>query len=157
MRWISLGLWLAARLATAETLGPGVTAPAYILADQHDAPGAVSATTRALLFSHDMGGGTVVKEAFATTDQAWLDARGITYVADISGMPALVTRLMALPNMRKRTYRMLLDREGAVTRDVPRQAKQVTLLTLEEGVVQAVEFFAAGDPLRTRLDALPVR
>ena len=39
-----------------------------------------------------MDGGNVVKTAFADTPQSVLDERHVAYVADISGMPALVSR-----------------------------------------------------------------
>jgi len=124
----------------------------FTLDDQHDVAGGIDETTRVLVVTHDMGGGGVLKEAFAHVDQAWLDARHVVYVANVSGMPKRVTRLFAIPGMRKRAYRILLDRDGDATRDVPVAKDRVTVLRLDRlhvtGVVQA----ATPEELRAALE-----
>jgi hypothetical protein len=99
-----------------------------------------------------MDGGGQVKEAFATVDQAWLDARGVAYVADISGMPALVSRLMAVPRMRSRPYRVLLDRDGTRTRDLPREKGRATVLWLDDLTVRAMDHPQTAAALRASLE-----
>jgi hypothetical protein len=46
-------------------------------------------------------------------------------------MPALIRRLFALPRMRERPYRVLLDTDGAPTATLPAEPGKATWLRLE--------------------------
>lgn len=144
LRRALLGVALLAAVASAAPLAVGDRMPALALEDQHGRPGAVGEGTRVVLVSRDMEAGDVVKRALAGRDQAFLDGHGIVYVANVSGMPAFVTRLFALPRMRERPYRMLLDRDGEATRDVPAVQGRPTVLALENGRIVRVAH--PGDP-----------
>ena len=133
-------------LATAAHAGPlavGDPMPPLALEDQHGKAGSI-AGARVVVVSRDMEAGDVVKKALAGRDQAFLDQHAIVYVANISGMPALVTRLIAMPRMRERPYRMLLDRDGNATKDVPSVAGRPTVLAVDDGRVVRVS--QPGDP-----------
>jgi hypothetical protein len=114
---------------------------AFELADQHGEPGQVDAAVRLLLFAADMDAGGLVNEALeADPSLQDLAARGAVFVSDIHRMPALVTRLFALPSMRRRPYRMLLDREevGPSAR-IPREEGKLTLLALDALTIRRIE------------------
>ncbi|MCR9095602.1 MAG: hypothetical protein NXI30_15375 [bacterium] len=117
----------------------GDTIAGFTLEDQHGDAGAVDATTRVILFSRDMPGGDLLKEALEDVAAETLEARGAVYVSDISGMPALVSRLMAVPAMRRRPYDLLLDREGDVTARLPDAIRQATLIHLDALRIERVE------------------
>jgi hypothetical protein len=139
-------LLAALLLATAAHAGPlavGDPMPPLALEDQHGQAGSVTGA-RVVVVSRDMEAGDVVKKALAGRDQAFLDQHGIVYVANISGMPALVTRLFAMPRMRERPYRMLLDRDGTATKDVPAVAGRPTVLGVDAGRV--IRLSQPGDP-----------
>ena len=124
---------LLAAAAHGAPLAVGDPMPPLTLEDQHGRAGSVGDGVRVVVVSRDMEAGDVVKKAFAGRDQAFLDTNGAVYVANISGMPALITRLFALPRMRERPYRMLLDRDGSATKDIPAVPGRPTVLTLESG------------------------
>ncbi len=148
-RWLAvLGLVAVATVARAEPLAAGAAMPPLRLTDQHDAAWELGPTVRILLVTHDMDGGAIVRETLGDTPQATLDAAGVAYVADVSGMPALVSRLMAVPRMRKRPYRVLLDRDGAATRDVPSEKGRVTVVRLDGGTVASIEQVGDREALR---------
>ncbi len=127
--------------------------PPLALEDQHGRAGGVGDGVRVVVVSRDMEAGDVVKKALAGRDQAFLDANGAVYVANISGMPALITRLFALPRMRERPYRMLLDRDGNATKDIPAVAGRPTVLRLEAGRIIRVSHPA--DPGALAADIAP--
>ena len=104
-----------------------------------------------------MDGGGVVKQGLAAADQAFLEAHDAAYVADVSGMPSLALRLFALPSLRKRPYRILLDRDGAATRTLPHGAGAVTVLRLDRLRVTGVSHPAHADDLRAALEAAAAR
>jgi hypothetical protein len=141
---VLLAVLLLAGTAYGAPLAVGDPMPVLALEDQHGRAGSIGEGVRVVVVSRDMEAGDVVKKALAGRDQAFLDANGAVYVADISGMPALVTRLFALPRMRERPYRMLLDRDGDATKDIPAVPGRPTVLTLEAGKVVRVS--QPGDP-----------
>lgn len=146
---------LAAALGTAAgaaPLAPGATPPPLLLVDQHDVAGSIGPDTQVVLFTRDMDGGDVAKAALAE-HAALLASAHAVYVADISGMPSLVARLFAVPAMRKRPYRILLDRDGAPTADIPSHAGAVTLIRLRGGVVESIVYLDTAAAVQNALAA----
>jgi hypothetical protein len=100
----------------------------FSLEDQHGAEHRVDGSVRIVLFSRDMEGGDLIRQALAETQPELLDRQRAVYVADISGMPRLIAKMFALPKMRKRPYPMLLDRDGIATARLPDVDERATLL-----------------------------
>jgi len=142
--------------ATAGPVAVGSTLAGFTAEDQHGAPATVDASVRLLVVSRDMDGGDVVKQALAGTSQTFLDERRVVYVADISGMPAMISKLFALPKMRERPYRVLLDRDGSLTRDLPREKGRATVVYIDALRVTRIDEVGSADELRSTLDQLPV-
>ncbi len=144
----ALATLLLSTIAWAEDAPPyivGDVIDAIALEDQHGDPGAVDASTRVVLFSRDMDGGDLLKEALADVSADTLADRGAVYVSDISGMPAFVARMMAVPAMRRRPYDMLLDREGDVTARLPDTEGQATLIHLDGLRIDRIEHASDAD------------
>jgi hypothetical protein len=128
---VAAGCVLAAAAAFAAPYAVGDEVHPFALDDQHGQRVEVDAAVRVLVVTRDMGGGDVVKEALAGADQAFLDARHAVHVADISRMPGLISRMIALPRMRKRPYRVLIDTDGAVARQFPAVEGKPTVVALD--------------------------
>ena len=143
----------SAHAGPAGGLGPGTNLPATTLNDQHDAPGQIDATTENVLFTRDMDASKVAKEALADNGEQLLENAGVVYVADIARMPGFVSRFFAIPAMRKRPYRMLLDREGDATASFPTEEGHVTLIRLDDLAIRRVEHFDSAWALRRALRA----
>lgn len=114
------------------------------LEDQHGTIRRVDASTRVVLFSRDMEGGEILKTALAAAPEGFLEAEDAAYVADVHRMPAIVTRLFALPSLRERPYPMLLDREGPATAPLPDAEGRATLVFLEG--LRVTRILYAGTP-----------
>jgi hypothetical protein len=119
-------------LALAEPYAVGSTLPAIELPDQHGVARTIDGSVRALVFSRDMKAGDVVKAAVEKAGADLFDRNGAVYVVDVKGMPALIRTLFALPAMRRRPYRLLVDDEGAKTADIPGGATFPTVLVLDQ-------------------------
>lgn len=142
---------LAGTAVCADTVKPGDAMPALGLRDQHDEVGVIDEQTRLVLFTKDMGSSDYVEAALAEGGAAKLADAKAVFVADISRMPGVITRWFALPAMRKRPYRMLLDRDGKATADLPSVAEHVTVLHLDEGKIERVEFAASAEQVGAAL------
>lgn len=101
-----------------------------VFEDQHAENISLSVTTQWLIFSHDKQGGEWVRDALTELNIDNLEARGGLYVADVSGMPAIITKWFALPKMQKYPFRIALDTSGELTKDWPRKDSTVTLVRL---------------------------
>ncbi len=139
-------LMLTAAPAYAEPLVVGSTIVPFVLEDQHGESVRIDDATAVVVFARDMSGGDVAEAALEANGAALLRDASAVFISDISRMPGLITRLFALPSMRKRPYPMALD-----TVDFPYRDGHATLIRLDGSKVTAIEFVDAGDTLRTRL------
>lgn len=150
---------LAASLHAQQSAQSSDTAAPLMLAgiqlqDQHDKPHTLSAQHQRILFTHDMSGKDVVELAFEKNApaQAWLDEHHAVYIANIGGMPSLISRLFAYPAMRKKPYNIWLDTDGNITKQWPTQDDAVTLLHLKEGRVIKTQFIERPEQLINALN-----
>jgi hypothetical protein len=151
--WIAAGVVLGlAAPAGGEPYAVGSVLPALSLEDQHGETRTLDASVRVVLFSRDMDGGGVVKQALADDGPDFLGRNRAVYVTDVSAMPGLVLRLMARPAMRRRPYPMLLDEQGDATADFPSQKGKATLLFLEHSKVLRVAYAGTAAELREALE-----
>ncbi|UQB41446.1 hypothetical protein JX580_07060 [Thiomicrospira microaerophila] len=108
--------------------------------DQHGEVIQLDSSVKWAIFSHHNKGAKMTKEAI---DQSGINDfarhQGV-YIADISRMPALVTRMFAMPAMRKYPFKMALDREGQLTQNLPRQDEKVTLIRLDNLTIVETQF-----------------
>ncbi len=146
---LSLLPFMANAAEVGDTLAP------FTLNDQHDTAFTLEASTRVLLAAGDMDGAKLVKAALAEQPKGYLEARHAVFVADIQRMPALISKLFAVPAMRDYSYRVVLDREGQVVPQYAVAENQVLLLQLDNGKLVQKQSFSDADALRKAIDALP--
>ncbi|AXQ47850.1 FAD/FMN-containing dehydrogenase [Pseudomonas sp. SAR267] len=139
----------------AHALEPGERLAPWTLLDQYDQPYSLKPDTHILLVARDMEGAKLVKAALADAPKGYLEARDAVFVADIHRMPALISKLFAIPAMRDYSYRVLLDREGRIASRYPGQAGQVSWLRLKDGVLVSEQAFADAVALKAALDGVP--
>jgi hypothetical protein len=70
-------------------------------------------------------------------------------------MPALISKLFAVPAMRDYSYRVLLDRDGRMASRYPGQEGQVQWLQLEQGVLVSQRAFTDAAALKAALENAP--
>lgn len=118
------------------TVGQAISLPQ--LEDQFEQPHALQASTNWLLFAHDMESTNIVREALKgqTTDS--LNKAGIQFVADISGMPGLISKFVAMPRLRKLDYSIGLAKEQALLLSIPRTDDMATVMELNEGEIESI-------------------
>jgi len=146
-------LLCTAQLAFAATLAPGMAMPALALTDQHDAKASITPETRLVIFARDMDSAEIAQDALEKDGAALLTGADALFVSDISGMPGMIRKFIAMPAMRKRSYPMLLDRDGKATTDMPVEKGKVTLLRLDALKIGAVEFVGSAAELKATLEA----
>lgn len=144
---LAMVLLLLASLAHAEPYAVGSVLPELALPDQHGEARTLGTGTRAVVFSRDMSAGRIVKETVAKAGNDVFDRNQAVYLVDLAGMPGFVRSLFALPGLRRRPYKLMVDEAGTATADFPSTEGKPTVLLLEELRVKSVEYPADADAL----------
>lgn len=139
----------------AEPLSVGSTLPELTFKDQHDKPVAIPPDTRWILIASEKPVSDMVSAVLSAEPPGVMSRTRLIYVADISGMPALITHMFALPKLRELPFSIALVREVAEVNqlsDFPRQPGAATLLRLENGRIARLGAVHSAAELRSALE-----
>lgn len=145
---IPLGLGAAA-------LEPGAELPALKLSDQFDKPVVIGLATQVLVFTAEKPASDLVIKVLGSKPKVALESPGLVYVADISAMPAVISRMFALPKLRELSFPVALAREAGMVADLPRRAGSVTVLALKSGRITQVLFVQTETQLIQAMEHTP--
>lgn len=123
-------LLLSAFLMSFTLLAQAQTFKAHSFEDQWDKPQALNAQTQWVIFSSHKAGGEWVKNALSTLEITDLAQKNWIYVADISAMPSLISKFVAIPKMQDYKFAIALEKEGDFTKDWPKQEDKVSVYKL---------------------------
>jgi hypothetical protein len=132
---------------TGQSLDP------IIFQDQFKEEVSLDQETRFVLFSSSMHANKLVKEVFEELDwtQEDLDTMNILYVADIHRMPALISKWIAIPGMRKYDVSIALDRKGELTKDWQSKEEAVSFFQLDQLEISKLSFLSGIEALKLEM------
>jgi hypothetical protein len=116
----------------------------FVLNDQFDKPHTVNAATKTILVSFEKSTSADINEFLSTKESGFLEKNNTVFIADISGMPSIITSLFALPKMKKYNYNILLIYDEDDKRFL-RQEERTTVYTLEDGVIKSISYIQKED------------
>ena len=70
----------------------------------------------------------------------YLPSKKTKYVADISGMPTIITKMFALPKMKKYNYKIQLIHSEEQGAQFPRQDKMITVFKINNYKIESIKF-----------------
>lgn len=119
----------------------GESFPKLTLVDQFNEKTEVKqkgSTTLLLSFEKDVS--AEIKTYLSAKEEGFLAANNMMYISDISSMPSLITSWVAIPKMKKFTFKISLiyDEKEAVS--ISRQKGKVTVVRLKDNRIQKVTF-----------------
>ncbi|MDT8446386.1 MAG: hypothetical protein RRB13_05765 [bacterium] len=138
------GLWAAGLSLDLAQMG---------LSDQWDQPLANPSEVRWLLVSGDKAAHSEVHEYFNEQGADWLQRQGLVYLSDISAMPSLITKMFALPKMRKYQYPLYLDRSGEQVGPIQPPQGKLLLVELANGQAQSDRLVSSLKELLSALES----
>jgi hypothetical protein len=159
--WRLLGVLLA--LVTllpgspvAQPIGNGDAFPATTLPDQHGRTRTIGPAARLVLFAPDRSSGSLVHSVLHRDEggqpgRAAFDRGELYVVADISGMPELISRFFALPTMRGYSYPLLVASVPEEIAHLPRRSGEVTLIQLQDGRVTGISYADSAAAIESQL------
>jgi hypothetical protein len=104
-----------------------------------------------VLYVNSMRGKKITRDALEAVDLSCLDGGRVVYLADISGMPSLISKLIAVPRMRDYGYPVWLDYNGLATGQLPVREEAVTLISVQAGAIRGLEFITDSHTLAEKL------
>lgn len=125
--------------AFAETITVGSVID-FSAKDQFDRVNSTTEATRFLLFAAHKKTSDFLLVYLDKKDKGYLENNKILYIADIHGMPSLISKMFALPKMRKLSYSILLIQDDKAGKIFPLEENKLTVIKLKANVVQSIKY-----------------
>jgi len=135
----------------APTLSVGDAFPAFELQDQFEEARAVPGEAALVIFSGSKDADDTLSETLGEVAGEALRAGEIIYLSDISRMPGLITRFVAMPALKDRDYPVTLIREEGMAEALPATDGCYTLYTLGAGTIEGIDEICEPAALRSTL------
>ncbi|ADG94773.1 conserved hypothetical protein [Arcobacter nitrofigilis DSM 7299] len=116
----------------------------FSLPNQFDKKQTIDSSITTILVSFEKGTGKDVNQFLASKDKDFLKNHHAVFIANISGMPSIITRMFALPKMRDYKHSVLLIYDDDDKRFVSQEGK-TTLYKLKDGVIKSISFITKDD------------
>jgi hypothetical protein len=110
------------------------------LKDQHDQMVAINEQTNLVLFAAGKSTSALMSKVLEDLPPTTLKDKKAIYVADISGMPGFITKMIAIPKMQKRPYTIAILRDEAQSKLFPQKDDAITIIKLKSGKVTEITF-----------------
>lgn len=124
-------VWFAVA-AHAEMAEVGKPFPAYTLQDQFGNTNRLSPATRFVLVASEKGVSEKLNEWLKPKEPGFLAAHRVEYVSDIEPMPGIITKLFALPKMKKYPFTLLLATDKSFAATYPRREGKIAVFVLDD-------------------------
>ena len=108
--------------------------------DQHDQTVAINEQTNLILFAAGKSTSALMSKTLEDLPPTILKDKKAIYVADISGMPGFITKMVAIPKMQKRPYTIAILRDEAQSKLFPQKDDAITVIKLKSGKVTEINF-----------------
>jgi len=130
----------------ANALNTGDATPSFAIKDQFEKSNTIAADAKTIIVAGDRDASEVIRDYLLTKEKGFLEGNKAYYVADISGMPSLITKFFALPKMKKYPFSILLVDEEQ-SKSFNKKEGKITVYTVEAGKVSNVKYIATADEL----------
>ncbi len=130
----------------ANALNIGDSTPKFEIKDQFEKMHKISADAKTILVAESRSTSVIVREYLLTKDTNFLETNKAHYIADISGMPSLISKFIALPKMKKYPFSILLVDEEQ-SKSFTAKDDKITVYTISDGKVSDIKFIETAEEL----------
>jgi hypothetical protein len=122
----------------------------FTLPDQFEKTHTIDKSIRTIIVSFEKSTGADVNSFLNEHEPDYLQKHNAVFVANISEMPSLITKLFAMPKMKKYKHTILIinDEEN---HQFLYQEDKITVYTLDNGVVSSIEYVDTVQDVEKRL------
>jgi hypothetical protein len=114
----------------------------FTLNDQFGKEHNLATLPKLLICSFGKETGKLISNYFNAQDADYLGKHDIKLMADVSSVPSLLRSTFILPKMKKYSFEILISTESKFSKRFPREEDKLTVLEIENGVVQEIVFVA---------------
>lgn len=119
----------------------GESFPTLTLVDQFNEKTEVRTKgSSTLLLSFEKDVSAEIKTYLDAKEKDFLSTNNIMYISDISSMPSLITRMFALPKMKKFTFKVALIYDEKEAKFIDRKKGKVSVFTLKNNHIKTIKF-----------------
>jgi len=118
------------------------------LNNQHGKVIKVGNDVKTIIFAVEKKASALINNFLIKQDAKFLTNKKAYFVADISGMPSMITKIFAIPKMKKRPYDILLAKQASKVAFIPRKKDYVTVIKIAAGKVKQINFINQADQLQ---------
>ncbi len=132
---------------SAQAFEVGQDLPDVTFEDQFETAFKIQPETKLIVFVYEKDISKMITEYLV---QAQIDPAKLStvVVSDISGMPSLITKMFAMPKMKKYHFKMALDKSGELTKSWPKQAGKATIVQIDKLKVVNVDYIATYEQIQ---------
>ncbi len=122
--------------------------------DQFDKEHSLTKEIKKVIFAFSKPTGHIMKIYMGVREVNYLTSRDILFIADISGMPSVISKMFAIPDMKESKYPILLikEKENAIRFRNEEQKNAVMIISLENKIIQSVKFVTNETDLKAEID-----
>ncbi|MCG3670534.1 hypothetical protein L5F33_09675 [Aliarcobacter butzleri] len=133
-------------VAFANPLTVNSSVPELKIKDQFEKEHTLDSNIKTIIFSATKDENNTIKEFLNSKENDFLTTNHVVYVADITGMPSLITKFIALPKMKNYSFPILLiDEENKVL--FPVEKDKITIITLDNSKITDVKYIKTAEDL----------
>lgn len=133
-------------VAFANPLAVDSLIPEIKIKDQFEKEHTITAEVKTILFASDKSTSDMLRDYLLSKDKDILARNNAIYVADISGMPKIITKFVALPKMKKYPFSVLLL-DDTNKQNFEKENGKIIIYTLDNLKVTNITKFTKADEL----------
>lgn len=96
--------------------------------------------TKYIIFSSQKDISSKIKMFIEFQEKDFLEKNSIVYLSDISKMPTLISKLIALPKMKEFGFMVALIYDENIGSQIDRRKNKITIIHLENQTISKIEF-----------------
>jgi len=105
-----------------------------------------------VIVSSEKATGALVNEYLDTQNADYLQKNRAVFIADINKMPSLVTKMLALPKLRKYKHPIYINYDERFEEIVPNKEERVTLLYVENSIIKNISYISTKEELKKAIE-----
>ena len=118
----------------------------------NDAAVKIPKDVKLVIISHEKGTGVLVNEYLEAQNEDYLQKNHVVFIADINKIPSLITKMVALPKLRKYKHPIYINYDERFEEIVPSKENMVTLVHVENSIIKNISYISTKEELKKAIE-----
>ncbi|MEK6658503.1 MAG: hypothetical protein AABY36_02340 [Campylobacterota bacterium] len=112
----------------------------------------ITKDVKLVIISSQKATGALVNEYLDSQNSDYLQKNRAVFIADINKMPTIVTKMLALPKLRKYKHPIYINYDERFDEVVPNKEDRVTLLYIENSIIKNISYISTKEELKKAIE-----